>query len=110
MIEKRAVDALIEPYYRDKDIMHDMRHIEPARRQVEKTIALGNHQVNSEVLDLALAFHGFICREEDKVRAFLHDHGVNAEDTEAIVSRPGSRRDPKYPNHRKAGSCRTPMF
>ena len=101
MLEKRAIDGFIEPYYRDEDIMHNMRHIEPVRRQAEKTIALGNHQVNREVLDPALAFCGFICLEEDKIRAFLHDHGVNAEDTEAIISAAWEPHRPEIPGSLK---------
>lgn len=68
MIEKRIIDEFIAPYYRDKDIMHNMWHIELVRRQVEKIIAIGKYEVNRDVLELALAFHGFIYREEEKIR------------------------------------------
>ena len=33
MIEKRIIDEFIAPYYRDKDIMHNMWHIELVRRK-----------------------------------------------------------------------------
>lgn len=37
---KRIIDEFIAPYYRDKDIMHNMWHIELVRRQVEKSLRL----------------------------------------------------------------------
>ena len=96
MIEKKMVDDFIEPYYRDKDIMHNMWHIELVRRQAEKIIALGNYEVNRDVLDLALAFHRFIYREE-KIRAFLSDHGVNGKDTDAIIQAAWESQRPEMP-------------
>ena len=85
MIEKSIVDDFIEPYYRDKDIMHNMWHIELVRRQVDKIIAIGEYDVDRDILNLALAFHGFIYREEEEIRAFLINNGVRGEDIEAII-------------------------
>lgn len=46
--------------------MHNMWHIELVRRQVEKIIAIGKYEVNRDVLELALAFHGFIIGKKKK--------------------------------------------
>ena len=44
------MDELIkfsELYYKDKDIMHNMWHINLVKKQVDKIIKLGNYKVNS---------------------------------------------------------------
>lgn len=97
MIENRIIDEFIVPYYRDKDIMHNMWHIELVRRQVEKIIAIGKYEVNRDVLELALAFHGFIYREEEKIRVFLINNGVNEEDIEAIIKVAWESQRPEIP-------------
>ncbi len=97
MIEKRIIDEFIAPYYRDKDIMHNMWHIELVRRQVEKIIAIGKYEVNRDVLELALAFHGFIYREEEIIRVFLINNGVNEEDIEVIIKVAWESQRPEIP-------------
>lgn len=71
MISKERLNAFIEPYYIDKDIMHNMWHIELVRRQMKKIVNLGKYKIDEEILDLALAFHGFIYKDEEKIRSFL---------------------------------------
>ena len=36
MIDKTALKAFAEPYYIDKDIMHNMWHIELVQRMIER--------------------------------------------------------------------------
>lgn len=86
MISDAELDTFIEPYYKDKDIMHDMWHIELVRRQMKKIISAGCYDVNEEHLRLALAFHGFIYSHEQRVRDFLEEHGLSDEDIEKIVT------------------------
>ncbi|WP_024856476.1 hypothetical protein [Ruminococcus albus] len=86
MISDVELDTFIGPYYKDKDIMHDMWHIELVRRQMKKIISAGCYDVNEEHLRLALAFHGFIYSHEQRVRDFLEEHGCSDEDIEKIVT------------------------
>ena len=86
MVSDEELKGFIEPYYRDKYIMHNMWHIELVGRQIDKIIEAGGYEVNREYLRLALAFHGFVYREEDRIRRFLKEHGCSDEDTENIIT------------------------
>ena len=56
----------VEPYYSDKDIMHNMWHIELVKRKMESIVSIGKYQVDSECLLLATYFHGFIYKAENE--------------------------------------------
>lgn len=71
MINMEALLEFVEPYYIDKDIMHNMWHIELVKRKVENIISLGNYQVDMECLILATYFHGFIYKAENEIRHWL---------------------------------------
>lgn len=85
MVDEKTLYRFIEPYYGDKDIMHNMWHIELVGRQIKKIIKAGGYKVNEEYMRLALAFHGFIYRDEEKIRDFLDANGYSNEDIEKIV-------------------------
>lgn len=75
-----ALKEFVRPYYSDKDIMHDMWHIELTERWVRRVVQMGGYAVDWDVMQYALYFHGFIYREEEKIRAWLLENGVaNAE-------------------------------
>lgn len=71
MADIKTLQEFVEPYYADKDIMHNMWHIELVQKAVEKIIAAGGYEVDRECLTLAVYFHGFIYRAEDAVRAWM---------------------------------------
>ena len=71
MINMEALLEFVEPYYIDKDLMHNMWHIELVKRKVENIISLGNYQVDMECLILATYFHGFIYKAENEIRHWL---------------------------------------
>ena len=71
MIDTKALLDFVEPYYADKDIMHNMWHIELVKRAVDRITALGNYKVDSECLVLATYFHGFIYIAENEIRQWM---------------------------------------
>ena len=85
MIEKELLTEFIKPYYENKDIMHNMWHIELVERQMNKILDAGRYAVNYEYLYLALAFHGFIYRDEQKIRDWLSEKGYTSEAINQIV-------------------------
>ena len=97
MISKERLNAFIEPYYIDKDIMHNMWHIELVRRQMKKIVNLGKYKIDEKILDLALAFHGFIYKDEEKIRSFLLENDVNNADIEKIVKVAWESQRPEQP-------------
>lgn len=82
-MDEKAVLEFIEPYYKDKDIMHNMWHIELVKKMTDKILAGNRYQADKECLYLALYFHGFIYSAEDTVRQWLRDNGY----TEEIISK-----------------------
>ncbi len=71
MLDEKALLEFVEPYYRDKDIMHNMWHIELVKKMVQKILAVGDYEIDEECLILATYFHGFIYKEEEKIRDWL---------------------------------------
>ncbi len=75
----------VKPYYDNKDIMHNMWHIELVKKQIDKIIKKGNYKINYDNLIYALYFHGFIYKEEDKIRKYLIDNNIAKENIEQII-------------------------
>lgn len=78
-MDKTVLVEFVKPYYADKDIMHNMWHIELVEKMVWKIIKAGNYRVDSESLCLAIYFHGFIYRNEDIIVQWLKDNGYSDE-------------------------------
>ena len=92
-----ALTAFCAPYYADKDIMHNLWHIELTRRWIEKVIALGNYSPDREALEYALYFHGFIYSDEPAVRAWLAEQNIAPERIERIVKIAWESQRPEIP-------------
>lgn len=80
MRNEKALLEFIEPYYVEKDIMHNMWHIELVKKMVVKIISIGRYEVDEECLLLATYFHGFIYKDEEKIRQWMKAQNY-AEDT-----------------------------
>lgn len=75
MCNEKELLAFCEPYYRDKDIMHNMWHIELVKKAVQKILSISRYQVDEESLLLATYFHGFIYLDEQKIRHWMAGQG-----------------------------------
>lgn len=81
-------DALMEfcrPYYENKDIMHNMWHIELVRNWVDRLIHDYHYPVDSDLLIPALYFHGFIYSHQAQIEAWLGTQGYSENDISHIV-------------------------
>lgn len=85
MIDYEALNKFMEPYYIDKDIMHNMWHIELVKRMVNKILSISSYEINDEHLLLALYFHGFVYRGEERIRAWMNDQRYTKESMDRIV-------------------------
>lgn len=74
------------PFYAEKDLMHNLWHIELVYKWVQKIIRLGNYDVDKDCLLAASYFHGFIANHEDEIRNWLLVQGFNCEKTDKIVT------------------------
>jgi len=85
------------PYYADKDIMHNLWHIELVEKWVDRIISLGGYSPDRGVLTYALFFHGFIYSDESAIRAWLAAQGEDAETIEKIVAVSWESQRPEIP-------------
>ena len=85
MVDREALFAFVEPYYADKDIMHNMWHIELVEKKVEQIIAAGGYRVDRECLLLATWFHGFVYRDEGAITKWLREQGYTEEKIQRII-------------------------
>ena len=79
MLNEKALFEFVEPYYADKDIMHNMWHIELVKKMVNKIIAGSSYSVDEECLLLATYFHGFIYKDEEKIKQWMREQDYDEE-------------------------------
>ena len=77
MFNEKELLEFIKPYYEDKDIMHNMWHIELVRKLVDKILSISNYNVDEECLTLATYFHGFIYSDEKRIKRWMKDQGYS---------------------------------
>lgn len=97
MIDENALTEFIRPYYAEKDIMHNLWHIELVRRMADKIITLGSYDVDREILILAASFHGFVYREEESIRQWLAWQGYPSEKIEKVIQVAWESQRPEIP-------------
>jgi uncharacterized protein len=81
MIEK--VEAFVHPDYVDRDIMHNLAHIDRLRK-LAKEIAR-SYEHDSDLLELGAYFHGNISFKEAKIRQFLKDKQLQQHEIDKVI-------------------------
>ena len=84
-MDKAKLIEFVRPYYADKDIMHNMWHIELVEKWVNKILGMSSHYVNSEHLTYATYFHGFIYTHESDIRTWLKEQNLSNADIRACL-------------------------
>jgi len=84
-MDKESLLSFVMPYYADKDIMHNMWHIELVEKMVYRILKAGNYRVDEECLILAVYFHGFVYKEEEAIRTWLGMRGYQTKDIDKII-------------------------
>lgn len=79
MLNEKALLEFVEPYYVEKDIMHNMWHIELVKKMINKILSISDYEVDIECLTLATYFHGFIYKDEERIRQWLIKQNYNDE-------------------------------
>ena len=79
MLNEKALLEFASPYYADKDIMHNMWHIELVQRMIDRILSISDYEVDKEALKLATYFHGFIYSDEEKIRQWLIEQNYSDE-------------------------------
>lgn len=71
MLDENALFEFVEPYYIKKGIMHNMWHIGLVKKMINRILSISNYKVDEECLTLATYFHGFIYRDEERIRQWM---------------------------------------
>jgi len=71
MISKEKLVKFAIPYYKNKDIMHDLSHIERVLKYVEKLVKSIDYKVDMDILIYGAYFHGFIYNGEKNIIQWL---------------------------------------
>ena len=79
MLSEKALLEFASPYYADKDIMHNMWHIELVQRMIDRILSISDYEVDKEALKLATYFHGFIYSDEEKIKQWLIEQNYSDE-------------------------------
>lgn len=79
MLSEKTLLEFIEPYYEDKDIMHNMWHIELVQKMISRILSHSSYKVDEECLKLATCFHGFIYSDEENIRQWMLTHNYDEE-------------------------------
>ncbi|MFW5745920.1 MAG: hypothetical protein ACOCWQ_00015 [Nanoarchaeota archaeon] len=80
------------PYYRQKDLMHGVEHIE---RLIRKAMEIAKkYEADEELLTLGAYLHGVIHLDEQGVRMFLHEQDLSPARIRQIIEvAKGSQKD-----------------
>lgn len=97
MINENIIKKFASKYYADKDIMHDMWHIELVHKWVDKLIADYNYDVDYDSLLLALYFHGFVYSNQADIEKWLKAQGMTDEEIAKVVKISWESQRPETP-------------
>ncbi|WP_291583891.1 hypothetical protein [Clostridium sp. UBA6640] len=75
----------VNPYYKNKDIMHDLSHIERVLKYVEKLLKEGKYEADIDILIYSAYFHGFIYNSEERIIQWLQEQGLSREKISKII-------------------------
>ncbi len=93
---EKLVD-FVKPYYANKDIMHNMWHIELVIKYVDRILNSGHYQVDYESLIYAAYLHGFIYSDELVIVAWLRSQNVEEGKIQFIVTIANESQRPEIP-------------
>ena len=85
IVELDDLKSFVKPYYANKDIMHNMWHIELVHKWVDKIIKLGNYNIDYEKLIYAMFFHGFIYSNGNDIKHWLKMRSFSNDKIEDII-------------------------
>jgi len=81
----KQIRSFVEPFYNEKDIMHDISHIERIRFALNDLTIDVDLKFNRFITEAALYFHGIIYSHELEVHEFLKKIGVDENDIKKIA-------------------------
>ena len=85
---KNLIDDIrkfVEPFYEDKDIMHDLSHIDRINHALKELASKSELKYNADLTEIALYFHGIIYSHEQTIINFLSEKNLSKKEVELII-------------------------
>lgn len=86
IISKEKLVEFVIPYYKNKDIMHDLSHIERVLKYVEKLVKSIDYKVDMDILIYGAYFHGFIYNGEKNIIQWLQSQNMSQSMIKKIIN------------------------
>ncbi len=90
MISKEKLIEFVTPYYKNKDIMHDLSHIERVLKYVERLVKSIDYKVDIyidiDILIYGAYFHGFIYNSEKNIIQWLQSQNMSRSMIKKIIN------------------------
>ncbi|HYE08855.1 MAG TPA: hypothetical protein VEF53_01600 [Patescibacteria group bacterium] len=85
MINLNRLVNFVSPFYENKDIMHNLSHIERMITCAKMLIQEHGLKVDENIIIYGSYFHGFIYRDEELIKDFLREEDLSEEYVGRIV-------------------------
>ncbi|MFE5318035.1 hypothetical protein ACFQ88_04895 [Paenibacillus sp. NPDC056579] len=85
MIHMPSLIEFVTPYYINKDIMHNVSHIERMLQSAKKLLIYYPEITDMDLITYGCYFHGFIYLREDAVREYLANQGLPSDYIDTVV-------------------------
>ncbi|NHN33368.1 hypothetical protein [Paenibacillus agricola] len=97
MINLSGLVEFVSPFYTNKDIMHDLSHIERMINSTNKLLKYYPEITDTDLIYYGCYFHGFIYLREDLIRDYLEKQGLGEEKVGKIVKTSWESQKDKIP-------------
>lgn len=85
MVNIENLREFVSPFYHNKDIMHDLSHIERVLHTSYKLMVYLDEEADEDLIIYAAYFHGFIYSGEKAIVAWLEKQGIDETEIQKIV-------------------------
>jgi uncharacterized protein len=96
MNKEKLID-FVTPYYANKDIMHNMWHIELVLKYVDRILKICHYNVDYDSLLYAAYFHGFIYSNESEIIGWLRFQNIDENKIQFIITVANESQRPEIP-------------
>ncbi len=83
---KEKLVEFVTPYYKNKDIMHDLSHIERVLKYVLKLVKSIDYKVDMDILIYGAYIHGFIYNSEKNIIQWLQSQNMSRSMIKKIIN------------------------
>jgi uncharacterized protein len=85
LLTSEGLIEFVSPFYVNKDIMHNLSHIERVLNSARKLLKYYPEITDLELITYSCYFHRFIYVREDIIRSYLMNQGLREERVDKIV-------------------------